>query len=127
MSRRIPADSTRLPMIPIIRCPRFKQLSRLFWQCAEMTERTGEPQCMALEGQSGVGKSTLVEDIVRAYPRLETRAGTRVPVFYMMIPSPATVKVASVCLVELGPPDRKVRSGPWISAYVFCCLAVVCA
>lgn len=105
MSRRIPADITRLPMIPIIRYPRFKQLSRLFWQCAEMTERTGEPQCMALEGQPGVGKSTLVQDVLRAYPRLETRAGTHIPVFYMMIPSPATVKsVASVCLVELGDP-----------------------
>lgn len=90
---------------PLIRYPRFKELHREIQRCQELSRTAGEPQCMALEGVPGAGKSTLVEDFARAFPRFETETGTQVPVFYLETPSPVTVKgMAATMLERLGDP-----------------------
>jgi len=90
---------------PLIRYPRFKELHREIQRCQELSRMAGEPQCMALEGVPGAGKSTLVEDFARTFPRFETETGTCVPVFYLETPSPVTVKgMAATMLERLGDP-----------------------
>jgi hypothetical protein len=89
----------------LIRYPRFKELHREIQRCQALSTTAGEPQCMALEGVPGAGKSTLVEDFARTFPRFETETGTCVPVFYLETPSPVTVKgMAATMLERLGDP-----------------------
>jgi len=89
----------------LIRYPRFKELHYHIRQCQQMSKTAGEPQCMSLEGVTGAGKSTLVQDYARAFPRFLTDEGVQVPVFYMETPSPVTVKgMAAAMLERLGDP-----------------------
>lgn len=89
----------------LIRHPRFKELHHHIRQCQQMSKTAGEPQCMSLEGVTGAGKSTLVQDYVRAFPRFLTDDGVQIPVFYMETPSPVTVKgMAAAMLEQLGDP-----------------------
>lgn len=88
-----------------IRYPRFKELHEEIKRCQELSKISLEPQCMSLEGESGTGKSTLIKDYARMFPRYETETGTIIPVFYAEIPSPATVKsTVSALLDQLGDP-----------------------
>jgi hypothetical protein len=89
----------------LIRYPRFKELHHHIRYCQQMSKVAGEPQCMTLEGVTGAGKSTLVQDYARSFPRVLTDAGVRIPVFYMETPSPVTVKgMAAAMLEHLGDP-----------------------
>lgn len=89
----------------MIRYPRFSELHEDIRMCQEISKIAGEPQCMSLEGVTGVGKSTLVRTYAEAFPRRETESGTKVPVFYLETPSPVTVKgMAARMLEELGDP-----------------------
>jgi hypothetical protein len=70
-----------------------------------MSKIAGEPQCMILEGMPGAGKSTLVKSYAESHSRYETASGTKVPIFYLETPSPATVKGMAAKLLEvLGDP-----------------------
>lgn len=85
--------------------PRLKELHQEICRCQQLSQIAGEPQCMALEGLTGAGKTTLMRQYAAGFPRRETRAGTCIPVFYLETPSPATVKtMASVMLESLGDP-----------------------
>jgi hypothetical protein len=89
----------------LIRYPRFRELHHHIRQCQQMSKMAGEPQCMSLEGVTGAGKSTLVQDYARAFPRFLTNEGVQVPIFYMETPSPVTVKgMAAAMLEQLGDP-----------------------
>ena len=89
----------------LIRYPRFKELHHHIRQCQQMSKTAGEPQCMSLEGVTGAGKSTLVQDYARAFPRFLRDEGVQIPVFYMETPSPVTVKgMAAAMLEQLGDP-----------------------
>jgi hypothetical protein len=85
--------------------PRLKELHAEICRCQQLSKMAGEPQCMALEGMTGTGKTTLMRRFTSAFPRGETRYGTTIPVFYLETPSPATVKImASAMLEQLGDP-----------------------
>lgn len=89
----------------LIKYPRFRDLHQSIRRCQELSTIAGEPQCMALEGQTGAGKSTLVREYAKAFPREETVDGTHVTVLYMETPSPVTVKgMAAFMLESLGDP-----------------------
>jgi hypothetical protein len=89
----------------LIRYPRFKALHQDIRECQEMSLLSHEPQCMSLEGVTGAGKSTLVQDYVALFPRREEIDGTRIPIFYAETPSPVTVKgMAATMLAQLGDP-----------------------
>jgi hypothetical protein len=95
-------DTTNLNFV---RYPRFKELHKEIMRCQEISKKSLEPQCMALEGKSGAGKSILTKDYASMFPRIETENGIVVPVFYAEIPSPATVKGTAASLLEqLGDP-----------------------
>jgi len=91
--------------VPLIRYPRFKELLKEISLCLKLTDLSGEPNCLALEGQRGAGKTTLVKDFAAQFPRHETDSGTVIPVYYVETPSPVTVKgMASHMLKILGDP-----------------------
>lgn len=97
--------------LALIRYPRFKELHQTIQQCQQMSAIGGEPQCMSLEGVTGAGKSTLVKDYAQAFPHAYTQEGVQMSVFYMLMPSPATVKgVAAAMLEQLG--DPAAHKGP---------------
>lgn len=85
----------------LIRYPRFNELHQDIRMCQEMSKVAGEPQCMVLEGRTGAGKSTLVRAYTNACSRYETATGTKIPVFYMETPSPATVKGMAARMLEV--------------------------
>lgn len=85
--------------------PRLKELHEEICRCQRLSRIAGEPQCMALVGITGTGKTTLIRRHATEFPRQETRYGASIPVFYLETPSPATVKtMASVMLEQLGDP-----------------------
>lgn len=89
----------------LIRYPRFKALHNDIRECQEMSRLANEPQCMSLEGVTGAGISTLVQDYVALFPRLEQTDGARIPIFYAETPSSVTVKgMAATLLARLGDP-----------------------
>jgi hypothetical protein len=72
---------------------------------------------MSLEGLTGAGKTTLIKDYARQFPRYETRAATRIPIFYLETPSPVTVKgLAQKILEELGDPAAHKGNQPALNS-----------
>lgn len=84
----------------LIHYPRFNQLHESIRMCQDLSKVAGEPQCMVLEGVAGAGKSTLVRAYAASFPRRETGDGTIIPVLYLEVPSPATVKGFASCMLR---------------------------
>lgn len=104
---RAPEDMTVLERanMALIRYPRFKELHQEIRLCQQLSQVSGEPQCISLTGLAGAGKSTLVLDYTALFPRVKTPTGMDIPVFYMETPSPVTVKgMSETMLEELGDP-----------------------
>ena len=92
-------------MNKLLRYSRFRELEEWIQECLEESEEGDEPVCMCLEGQTGIGKSTLVKYYASQFPPELTAESTRIPVFYMQTPSPVSVKgMASAMLDCLGDP-----------------------
>lgn len=88
-----------------VRYPRLHELHLDIQRCQRVSRLAGEPQCMALEGVTGAGKSTLVQWYASKFERRLTDTSTAVPVLYVETPSPATIKdVARAMLESLGDP-----------------------
>jgi Bacterial TniB protein len=89
----------------LIRYPRWEALLRQIRFCQQISHVMDEPHCLALEGISGVGKSTVMRRYADDYPRRETPYGTRKPVVQVETPCPATIKaMGSTMLAALGDP-----------------------
>lgn len=64
-----------------------------------------EPECLAIIGDTGTGKTTLLENFVRSKPRVEHPEFTEVPVLYVEVPAKCSVKLlAAFMLRALGSP-----------------------
>lgn len=100
MSPPASATPAQRTLRTMIRTGRLKELRRKMEWCLKTSDLSDEPQCMALEGPTGAGKSTLVKDFARAYPRRETADGAIIPVLYVPMPSPATIKSVSLNMLE---------------------------
>jgi hypothetical protein len=110
----------------LIRYPRFRALHNDIRECQEMSRLANEPQCMSLEGVTGAGKSTLMQDYVALFPRIEQNDGTRIPIFYVETPSPVTVKgMAATLLARLGDPAAN-RGTLWTMNFRLIRLMVDC-
>ena len=84
-----------------IRYPRLEELHRKICRCQKASKLANEPECMALEGVTGAGKSTLVRDEYAAqFKSYMTPSGLIIPVLYVEMPSPATVKIAASAMLE---------------------------
>ena len=60
-----------------IRYPRYSKLLELFQDRLKLSRECGEPLCMALDGASGVGKTTLVKDLLRESPQIKQADSTK--------------------------------------------------
>lgn len=64
-----------------------------------------EPTCLAVIGESRTGKSRLIENITKQYPKVRTPDGSVIPVLSIRTPSKPTVKaLVEVLLKEIGDP-----------------------
>ncbi len=103
-----------MPGAALIRYPRLNELHHALQICATLSDVAGEPQCMALMGVTGAGKSTVARTYAQAFPRSETPHGSRLPVVYLETPSPATIKsVAAAALRQMGDPRATYNSTLW--------------
>lgn len=85
--------------------PRVNALAQDIEECRQTSLIAGEPHCMALEGPTGAGKSTLIKRYIAAYARVETPNGTNVPLLYVETPSQINVKgMVTKMLQVLGDP-----------------------
>jgi energy-coupling factor transporter ATP-binding protein EcfA2 len=85
--------------------PRLDALHREISRCQQLSRLANEPQCMALEGATGTGKTTLIRHYAAAFPRTESATGSRIPVLYVETPSPIRPKWAASAMLEcLGDP-----------------------
>ncbi len=84
----------------VVHHPRFQELQAKITECLEATAEAGEPQCLCLIGETGVGKSTLVQSYADTQPRYETEMGTKVPILYVETPHPITVKGMTSALLD---------------------------
>ena len=79
--------------------PRGPLSSRRAWMLVVATAVLGSALL------AGLGRTTLIKDYARQFPRYETQARTWIPAFYLETPSPVTVKgLAQKMLEELGDP-----------------------
>ena len=106
MTDRAPQTALEKAHSAFIHYPRLDDLNKKVRRCQRISKISLEPQCLALEGASGAGKTTFVRDLYAAhFPPIETPEGTIIPVLYAEIPSPATVKTGVSTLLEaLGDP-----------------------
>jgi len=88
-----------------IRYPRLKELYTKIDFCRTHSQIAAEPECMLITGETGAGKTTLIEWYAGDFPIRETPKKLIVPVLVVTVPSPATVKgLASAMLEALGDP-----------------------
>lgn len=81
--------------------PTLQRLEDLVaYQCAGE-----EPECIAIIGDTGTGKTTLIENFVQSKGRVEHQDFTEVPVLYVEVPAKCSVKMlAALMLRNLGSP-----------------------
>lgn len=86
----------------LISYPRFRELQKTIKQCHKMPG-FGEPQCMAIEGPAGTGKTTLVLNYATPFRSKKSKEEACIPILYLSTPSPVTAKdLASKMLEEMG-------------------------
>jgi len=101
----------------LIRYPRFTDLHNTIRRCQRLSKKSNEPQCLSLEGCPGAGKTALVKAYADLFPRVETEEGTDIPIFYVLTPSPVTVKgMAEAMLQQLGDPAAHRGSQPSLNS-----------
>jgi hypothetical protein len=85
--------------------PRFRDAVRLLERCHQSFRQTGEPQCGAILGASGVGKTSVVDHYVRQHPPVESETGIRQPILKVTLQPDARPKgIAADLLLALGDP-----------------------
>ena len=90
--------------------PRLKALIREVDSCASFTPQVhpGTPQCLAILGETGVGKTTFIQSWIQTATQRLSLSSTEVPVIpyvYFALPSPASSKgILASCLSALGDP-----------------------
>src|SRR5258708_2624975 len=66
----------------VVRHPQFVFLGNLITICQEVSDGADEPQCIAVQGAAGTGKTTLAKDYTKSFPIQNTKRGKKIPVFY---------------------------------------------
>jgi hypothetical protein len=108
MSESLEGDKARLRRLHTIfvQYPRFAKLLREIKRVHTEADLLVEPLCMMVTGNSGVGKSTLIAEYARHWPRNDVDDGVQVPVLKTEVPLPATISgLATQLLRALGVPN----------------------
>lgn len=85
--------------------PTHQKALQTLQSCLEGSSYAAEPKSLFIGGDSGMGKSTLIEAFAAKYPRVQCDVVDQIPVLVASIPSAATTKsTASSLLKALGDP-----------------------
>lgn len=84
----------------VIHYKRFDMILSRIEMCRVLSQRTGEAHCLALEGCTGAGKTTLIKTFAYRFENVETEFEIKRPVFYMETPCPITVKTMAARMLE---------------------------
>lgn len=85
--------------------PQVKLLIEHLQGLKDYTCKDEEPECLAIIGQTGTGKTTLLTKFVNRSPRTEHADHTEVPVLYVEVPARCTIKrLSGLMLRTLGSP-----------------------
>lgn len=86
----------------VIQHQQFRDIKAVIERYMKLSIEVGEPMCVALEGCTGAGKTTLIRTIIHELKQ----ADPSMEIFYMMTPANVTVKgMISGMLQELGDPN----------------------
>jgi hypothetical protein len=104
--REVPvAERIALAHKLIVLHPRFREAVALLERCRLSGQQPGEPACGALLGASGVGKTSVVDHLLKLHPAVETETATRQPVLKVSLQPDARPKgIAADILLALGDP-----------------------
>ena len=85
--------------------PRFNICLKRIEKCFRLYGVTAEPPCLAIVGESGMGKTTIMNKFASLHPRKTHKEGAEIPVLVASVPSKPTVKaLVETLLYELGDP-----------------------
>jgi DNA transposition AAA+ family ATPase len=104
--RKMPIED-RMQLIKslYIHFPRNEAALRAIHACHTHAKRSNESEGILIKGETGTGKTTLVQLYMKDYPRRHTPEKTIVPVLYTRVPVPATCKsLVSRLLAAIGDP-----------------------
>lgn len=83
----------------------FNALVDTINECIEDTENLAEPECLTIDGESGVGKSTVVQYFLKSMPTYREQKHQRIPAICLPVPVGVThSRFASAILDVLGDP-----------------------
>ena len=110
----LPSDSDYLDAVDpritaaealLVYYPQFKHCLKRIEKCFRLSGVTAEPPCLAIVGESGMGKTTIMNKFASLHPRKIHKEGEEIPVLLASVPSKPTVKaLVEALLYELGDP-----------------------
>lgn len=90
----------------VIPHPAFAEAERQIEQCFAFAAAKGEAEGLAVIGESGTGKTSVLQSFASKYKPSRTDDGMHVPVLFTSVPSSPTVKSLTAAMLEaLGTPD----------------------
>lgn len=88
-----------------IESPQITDILADISECREFSDGVSEPDCMIVVGDTGSGKTTIIEKYLSENPRKENVGGSVVPILFTSLPPNATPITASEQLLsDLGDP-----------------------
>ncbi|MDP5033108.1 TniB family NTP-binding protein, partial [Paraglaciecola sp.] len=99
------AEKYRLVRELFVASPYLSSLMDEFDECLQDSKLGGAAQCMLVTGNTGSGKTSLINKYIENYPRNELTDRTKVPVLFTSIPENATpIRASQAMLSDLGDP-----------------------
>ena len=85
--------------------PKLNQVAELMEDCRLDSKITNDPQCMLVTGDTGSGKTSLIEYYQKEKPNLEDTYASKIPILSTSLPESSTpITAAQQLLYDLGDP-----------------------
>lgn len=85
--------------------PKLNQILELMEDCRLDSKLTNDPQCMLVTGDTGAGKTSLIEYYQKEKPNLEEKYASKIPILSTSLPESSTpITAAQQLLYDLGDP-----------------------
>lgn len=80
--------------------PQFVRIQKRLAELIEHESAASEPEGLAIVGETGTGKTTLLSSFARRFPRVNHDEFTEIPVVYASVPARCTIKRLSGLLLQ---------------------------